>query len=252
MRKLLLVLIGVLAFVLAGCTTGTGNGDGQQIDTQDFFPNDEDNYWTYAVEADPADYKEDWTVVGDPGYELADLQLFRIHVEGAHEDTYLDEFFTDDETDSVEVEGYASYDEGDPEWIYMFTDNPLLFLEWQSDGLDVDDEWDAWEISGVPPYVFDLEDAPADTLGFELTGEVVSTDDFDYQNTTLTAYKVVISGDVIFEEDGEETDRFAWQYDYYFVPEFGIVMMQTYTNEWGTLIPEDFYTLEDTNVPIPD
>jgi len=256
MRQFLLVLMAGLALVLGGCTTGTGGGDGTGVDTQAFYPNDEDNYWTYTVDSDPVDYNEGWTVMDDPGYQLSySQQRIRSHIEGQPDETVVDSFFTDDETEAVILEGYMAYDEGDLDWHYMFEDDPWTILRWQSDGLDVGDTWDAWLISGIPPSVFGFEDAPVDSIGFDLTAEVVSTEDFDYQGTTLTAYKIVFSGDVIFEVDGvdeDEWDHYDYQVDYYFVPEFGWVMIQEYTNIWGSLVASDLYTLTDTNVPVPD
>ena len=67
MRQFLLVLMAGLALVLGGCTSGTGDGDGNGVDTQAFYPNDKDNYWTYSVDSDPVDYNEGWTVIDDPG-----------------------------------------------------------------------------------------------------------------------------------------------------------------------------------------
>jgi hypothetical protein len=255
MRQFLPVLMAVLALVLGGCTTGTGGGGGE-IDGQAFYPNDKDNYWTYTVDSDPVEYDETWTVVDDPGYQLLySQQRMRIHDEGNPDDTYVDAFFTDDEYEAVLLEGYITFDEGDLGWNFMFQDTPWTLLWWNTDGLDVGDTWDAWQISGVPPKVFGLEGVQADSLGFDLGAEVVDTYDFDYQGTTLTAYEIRYTGKVIFEVDGVDPDQWQqldWREDRYFVPEFGFVMIQEYTNIWGSLTPADFYTLTDTNVPVPE
>ncbi|OGN95737.1 MAG: hypothetical protein A2Y89_05095 [Chloroflexi bacterium RBG_13_51_18] len=255
MRQFIPVLMAGLALVLGGCTTTT-DGDGNDVDTQAFYPNDEDNYWTYTVTSDPVEYEEDWTIIDDPGYQLCySQQRMRSHVEGDPDDTNVETFFTDDETEAVIVEGYMAYDEGDLDWLFMFEDDPWTKLRWQSDGLDEGDTWDAWLISGIPPGIFGFEDAPADSIGFDIEAEVFGTNDFDYQGNTLTSYEIRFTGDVIFEVDDvdpEEWDRYEWRQDMYFVPEFGWVMIQMYTNIWGSLVPDDFYTLTDTNVPIPD
>ncbi len=256
MRKLLLVLIAGLALILAGCTTGT-NGDGQQeIDTQAFFPNDQNNYWQYEVDSDPAGYDETWTVIDDPDYLLAGQQRIRSHVDDNPDGTYLDSTIVDDETNSVELVGMEYYDEGSREWLYFFTSDPWTLLIWDDYGISVGDTWDAWNITGVPPDVFGFGGAPIDSLGFDLDAEVTATEDFQYSNDdTLTSYKIVFSGDIIFEIDGEdpdEWDHYEWQKDYYFVPEFGWVMIQIYEPGIFGVTATDFYTLTDTNVPIPD
>ncbi|OGN95736.1 MAG: hypothetical protein A2Y89_05085 [Chloroflexi bacterium RBG_13_51_18] len=106
MRQFIPVLMAGLALVLGGCTTTT-DGDGNDVDTQAFYPNDEDNYWTYTVTSDPVEYEEDWTIIDDPGYQLCySQQRMRSHVEGDPDDTNVETFFTDDETEAVIVEGY--------------------------------------------------------------------------------------------------------------------------------------------------
>ena len=256
MRQFLLVLMAGLALVLGGCTSvpdgGDGDGDGDGVDTQAFYPNDEDNYWTYAVTVGGGG-NFDWTIIDDPGYQLCySQQRMRQHWEGAPDNTYRDTFFTDDETEAIIMEGYMWYDEGDPEGEFMFEDHPWTWLRWQSDGLDVGDTWDAWDISGVPPEVFYWQGFPADSLGFDLTADVESAGDFDYKDNTLTAYKVVFSGDIIIELDGvdpEDWEHYDYQMDHYFVPEFGWVKIQIY--ESGSLVPDELFTLTDTNVLIP-
>ena len=256
MRKFLVGLIAGLALLVAGCTSGTGNGNGDQVNTQDFFPNDKGNYWTYTVTSDPVDYNETWEVKDDPGYQLCySQQRMRAHIEGDHDETVVDSFFTDDETEAVLLEGYFAYDEGDLDWHFMFEDDPWTLLWWKSDGLDVGDTWDAWDISGIPPSVFGYEGAPIDSIGFELTAEVAGTNDFDYDGTTLTAYEIRFTGDIILEKDDEDPEdwaRYDWRQDMYFVPEFGYVMIQYYTNVWGSLVESDKFTLIDTNVPVPE
>lgn len=255
MRKLLVFSVAGLALLVAGCTSGTGGGDGQQVDTQAFFPNDQDNYWQYDADSTPVDYTETWTIIDDPDYLLAGQQRMRAHVDGDHDGTYTDTTIIDNETDSVVVVGYEYYEEGSRKWIHFFTKYPWTILKWRSDGLDVGDTWEAWDISGIPPEVFGFEGAPIDSIGFELDAEVVATQDFEYGGQTLTAYEIRFSGDIILEEDSEDPEdwaRYDWRQDMYFVPEFGFVMVQFYEPGIFGVQPTDFYTVVDTNVPVPE
>ncbi|MCX7022926.1 MAG: hypothetical protein NTW26_11780 [bacterium] len=259
MRKFLLVLMAGLGLVL-GCTSvtpdGGGDGEGDGVDTQAVYPNDRDNYWTYAVDIEGDDHYEDWTIIDDPGYQLCySQQRIRVHSEGAPDNTYMDLYCTDDETEAVINEGFKFYDEGDQQGQFMFEDHPWTMLRWQSDGLDVGDTWHAWLISGVPPGLFYHEPFPADSLDLDLTANVESTGDFYYKGHVLTAYKIVFFGEVIFELDGvdpEDWEHHEFQMDYYFVPEFGWVKIQWYTNEGGSQDPWQLWTLTDTNVAIPN
>ncbi|MCX7021625.1 MAG: hypothetical protein NTW26_05005 [bacterium] len=255
MRQFLLVLIAGLAMVLGGCTTSTDGGGGG-IDTQAFYPNDMDNYWTYEVTGDDA-RTETWTFIDDPDYILANgQQRLRIHEAADPDDTYTDVTFEDNEEDSLIYEGIEIYDAGSRELIYFWDDNPWMLLNWQSDGLDVDDSWDSWSITGFNyPELFGISDIVADELGFELTANVVDTDEFDYNGSTLTAYVIEITGDIIFEIDGvdpDEWDHYDYQKDFYFVPEFGYVGIQEYTNQYGQMVPTNRWTLTDTNVAVPE
>lgn len=256
MRKLIIVAIAGLALILAGCTTGT-NGNGQQkIDTQAFFPNDQDNYWQYersGVETGDVT----WAMLDDPGYQLTyDLQRVHIHNDSDPDDTWVDRFITDDEDDSLEYTGYMSQIEGDLDQNIMWNTDPWTLLFWDDYGISVGDTWDAWDVSNLPTDFYDYDPPDEiDSLGFKLDAEVTDTEDFDYNGTTLTAYVIEFTGFLIYEDD--EVDQDDWievkyQEDYYFVPEFGWVKIQMYEQHQGILQKTTLYTLIDTNVPIPD
>lgn len=255
MRQFLLVLIAGLALVLGGCTTST-DGGGNDIDTQAFYPNDEDNYWTYEVTGD-INQTQTWTIIGDPDYILTrSLQRMRIHVEGDPDNTYIDFIMQDDEEESVVFKGVDIYEDGVEQTLETWSDFWTL-LFWNSDGLDVGDDWDAWSISGIeyPELMGVPSSSDYDSYGFELSAEVTDTVDFDYDGTTLTAYLIEVSGDVFFEEDGvdpDEWDSCPWQRDFYFVPEFGFVAIQEYTVTYQHLVESNYYTLTDTNVLVPE
>ncbi|MCK4593495.1 hypothetical protein KAU45_03265 [bacterium] len=257
MRKLLLVLIAGLALILAGCTTGTnGDGNGQQkIDTQAFFPNDQDNYWQYELTGDQTGTVTQ-TIIDDPGYLLAGQQRIRNHYDDDPEGDYWDSTIIDDEEDSVEFIGIEIYqDDSREEWA-LWDDDPLTLLKWDDYGIDEGDNWDAWEVSGIPTWMFGIfPPEEIDSLGFDLVAEVADTVDFEYDKETLTAYLIEFTGDVTFEDgevDPEDWEDYKFQIDYTFVPEFGWVMIQQYTNEFGSMVPTVLSTLIDTNVPIPD
>ncbi len=256
MRQFLLVLIAGLAIVLGGCTTSTDGGGGNDIDTQAFYPNDKDNYWTYEVTGnDP--HTETWTFIDDPGYVLLkDQQLMRIHEENDPADTYIDVTLEDNEEDSLVYEGIEIYEDGSRKIRFFWDDDPWLLLNWQSDGLDVGDSWNSWSITGFRyPVVFGISDILADELGFDLTAEVADTEEFDYAGDTLTAYIIEITGKITFELDGvdpEDWEDYNFQKDYHFVPEFGFVAIQEYTEQYGQMIPTNLWTLTDTNVPVPE
>ncbi|HUT98019.1 MAG TPA: hypothetical protein VM054_02985 [bacterium] len=256
MRQFLLVLMAGLALILGGCTTTTGDGDGDQVDTQAFYPNDKDNYWTYEVTGDDA-RTETWTCIDDPDYILANgQQRVRIQDAADADDTYIDVTYEDNEEDSLIYEGVEIYEDGSRELIYFWDDDPWMLLNWKSDGLDVGDNWDSWSITGFNyPEIFGISDTVADELGFDLTADVVDTDEFDYNGETLTAYVIEITGDIIFELDGVDEDQwhhYAYQKDYYFVPEFGYVAIQEYTEQYEQMVPTNHWTLTDTNVPVPE
>jgi hypothetical protein len=257
MRQFLLVLMAGLALVLAGCTTSTGGGGGgDQVDTQAFFPNDQDNYWTYEVTGDEA-RTETWTFIDDPEYILAkDQQRLRIHDEADPADTYIDITLEDNEEDSLVYEGIEIYENGSRQRIYFWDDDPWMLLSWQSDGLDVNDSWASWSITGFRyPEIFGISETVADELGFDLTATVVDTVEFDYEDATLTAYVIEIYGTITFEKDDVDPDEwrsYPFQKDYHFVPEFGFVAIQEYTEQYDEMIPTNLWTLTDTNVPVPE
>jgi len=257
MRKLIIVAIAGLALILAGCTTSTnGNGNGQQkIDTQAFFPNGQDNYWQYELSGDETG-TETWTIIDDPDYLLAGQQRIHVHGDDDPEGDYWDSTIIDDEVDSVEWIGIEIYEGGSREEWVLWDDDPFTLLSWDDYGIDEGDTWDAWEVSGIPTWMFEINPPQEiDSLGFDLVAEVADTVDFEYGNHTLTAYLIEYTGDVIFEDDDvdpEDWKDYAFQIDYTFVPEFGWVMIQMYENIYGQLEETRLSTLIDTNVSIPE
>ena len=256
MRKGLFLLLAVAlgALFIGGCTTGTGE-TGDKIDTEAFFPNEKDNYWTYLVEGDGADYNQTQTIMDEPDVLLAGQQRIRIQNDSDDDGDYLDVEITDNETNSLQMTGLELYQNGSRVEREFWDDNPFMMLVWDDYGINDGDEWDAWEITGFDnPWFWGLPDGLMDSLGMLLTAEVDGTDDFTYGDDTLTAYKIVVSGDATFEQDDEDPEdwgSYNWQRDYYFVPEFGYVKIQEYQEQYGQMIEADTYTLIDTNVPVP-
>lgn len=265
MRKGLIVVLVALfaAAFFAGCET-TVNG-GVKIDTQAFFPNDQGNYWTYYVTGGTVNYHETLVIIDDPGYRdgmlLAyDWQRMRVwnDVENDGPDeilNYIDVTIEDNEKDTLGMIGLELYENGSRKAIHFWDHNPYVMLEWDDYGMRKDDSWDAWQHTGFRhPWFWGLPDGAMDTLGMDLRARVVDTETFSYNGTAMTAYVIEVTGTAIFErndQDSSEWSRYPWQRDYYFVPEFGYVKIQSYTESYGQMIPSTLNTLVETNVPVP-